>query len=61
MKQYKEFHHVVSHDRFKFEKNLAEGMRGTKEKGYGIEVQYHPVYDGRKITFCALVFGYIEE
>ena len=61
MKQYKEFHHVISHDRFKFEKNLAEGMRETKENGYGIEVLYHPVYNGCETIFCALVLGYVEE
>ena len=61
MKQYKEFYHIVNYDRFEFEQNLAKDMRQIKENGHGMEVQYHPVYDGGEITFCALVLGYIEE
>lgn len=61
MKQYKELYHIVNYDRFEFEQSLAKDMGHIKEDGHGIEVQYHPVYDGRKITFCALVLGYTEE
>lgn len=61
MKQYKEFYHVVNRDRFSFEESLAKDMRKIKGKGYKTEVQYHPVSNEDGVTFCALVFGYIEE
>lgn len=61
MKQYKEFYHIANYDRFEFEKSLAEDMKQIKEDGHSIEVQYHPVYDGCEIMFCALVLGYTEE
>lgn len=61
MKQYKEFYHIANYDRPEFENNLVEDMRKIKENGHGIEVQYHPVYNGCGIVFCALVLGYTEE
>lgn len=61
MKRYKEFYHVGNYDRSEFEEILAEKIRQITESGHGIEVQYHPVYNGYGITFCALVLEYVEE
>lgn len=61
MKQYKEFYHVANYDRSRFEENLVECIREITESGHGIEVQYHPVYNGHGAMFCALVLEYVEE